>query len=730
MKCVPSCCVLNLEKKDAQCCDVSESRARKVANIISILLGVLILSAGIVGVVLFGAELGMMYSILVIGLSVAVGFLLLTVGASCLTCRALISKARASGFVPVKKYIDEEKVLKLKQNISENKAVVASAEDNLNSIVSKYQKAQDEHKKLLTQKTEAKSKLENANQEMVRAKNNFESASEKFQKQIELISSSGGGGGTPSSKEKSLNDLQQEVVKAKQELANKTTAYQEAQARYNTILQQIEDIFTLVDVQLVLPACNKLQEALCALVTSSSSLIDVLEARIIGMQTEMMQKTNRILELERKVQELESKGQSHDGLVKELNTQINSLRKEKVVLEEAQEKKIRELLKEKEKQINTLTTSIKKLQNEKTRGVLETKMSELERELQKEKTRLEEKEKELSALQKKMDEQITELQKKLDQQSEASTSEREILIQEQTRLRKELSEAREKVAKLTKEVGITRALEEKNKNLTTLLQQEKKERTAEQEQQKTLLNTLQQELNQNKLKISSYITRDQEQQKSIQEKEAELAKLKFTLSLYERMVSDIEKKLEKKKSKELSSYLEAKEKLSSLTGGTVHYTRVQVGDITNTELYKKISDQETEIGGLKDTIIQKENQHREEIAVLKEAHRVEIAKLRAELEEQISNYKEQIQDYKAKVHELKAKVTATRQDLTASIETTQLQAKVIIEKDEEIKALREQVVQLTKDAAKSGAVVETMSLALNPKQRSTLLAISGKDDDE
>ncbi|WP_375797202.1 hypothetical protein O1W70_04095 [Chlamydia sp. 16-02] len=194
MKCVPSCCVLNLEKKDAQCCDVSESRARKVANIISILLGVLILSAGIVGVVLFGAELGMMYSILVIGLSVAVGFLLLTVGASCLTCRALISKARASGFVPVKKYIDEEKVLKLKQNISENKAVVASAEDNLNSIVSKYQKAQDEHKKLLTQKTEAKSKLENANQEMVRAKNNFESASEKFQKQIELISSSGGGG--------------------------------------------------------------------------------------------------------------------------------------------------------------------------------------------------------------------------------------------------------------------------------------------------------------------------------------------------------------------------------------------------------------------------------------------------------------------------------------------------------------------------------------------------------
>ncbi|MFJ1509571.1 hypothetical protein [Chlamydia sp. 16-02] len=473
-----------------------------------------------------------------------------------------------------------------------------------------------------------------------------------------------------------------------------------------------------------------MQEALCALVTSSSSLIDVLEARIIGMQTEMMQKTNRILELERKVQELESKGQSHDGLVKELNTQINSLRKEKVVLEEAQEKKIRELLKEKEKQINTLTTSIKKLQNEKTRGVLETKMSELERELQKEKTRLEEKEKELSALQKKMDEQITELQKKLDQQSEASTSEREILIQEQTRLRKELSEAREKVAKLTKEVGITRALEEKNKNLTTLLQQEKKERTAEQEQQKTLLNTLQQELNQNKLKISSYITRDQEQQKSIQEKEAELAKLKFTLSLYERMVSDIEKKLEKKKSKELSSYLEAKEKLSSLTGGTVHYTRVQVGDITNTELYKKISDQETEIGGLKDTIIQKENQHREEIAVLKEAHRVEIAKLRAELEEQISNYKEQIQDYKAKVHELKAKVTATRQDLTASIETTQLQAKVIIEKDEEIKALREQVVQLTKDAAKSGAVVETMSLALNPKQRSTLLAISGKDDDE
>ncbi|SYX09256.1 hypothetical protein C834K_0816 [Chlamydia poikilotherma] len=117
-----------------------------------------------------------------------------------------------------------------------------------------------------------------------------------------------------------FNGLQQNVAKANKELVDKTTAYQKALSLYNTILQQIEDISTLIDVQLILSVCNELQEALYDLMMNDSSPIDVLKALIIHIQTEGIGKTNRILKWRK----------SHYRFIKELNNQINSFQKEKL----------------------------------------------------------------------------------------------------------------------------------------------------------------------------------------------------------------------------------------------------------------------------------------------------------------------------------------------------------------------------------------------------------------
>ncbi|QVE49323.1 hypothetical protein SBV42_00880 [Chlamydia crocodili] len=189
MKNVPSC-RSDVELTCVQRCCFSESRVHKVANVVAIVVGLLILAGGLVCSVLFGAELGMFYTMIVLGISVAVGILLLTSGV-CLSCRALASKTRKIDRKDLPKY--DSQISKIKQEITETTKIISKAEEDISRLFDEYNKVKLEHKSLVGSKNQASKKLEIASKKCSEARTDLNSLLEKLQKDS---SSSGGGGVT------------------------------------------------------------------------------------------------------------------------------------------------------------------------------------------------------------------------------------------------------------------------------------------------------------------------------------------------------------------------------------------------------------------------------------------------------------------------------------------------------------------------------------------------------
>ncbi|WP_434698665.1 hypothetical protein SBV47_00005 [Chlamydia crocodili] len=190
MRSVPSRDFNLIDVVRVQHCCFNESRAHKVANIIVIVIGLLILAAGLVCSVLFGAELGTLYTMTTLGVSVCVGVLLLTIGASCLSCRTLVSKTRAMVTNRSTKYNSE--ISKIKQEISETATLIDLEEKKLLKLIEEYNKNKFEHARLLSDKNQASKELEIASKKCSEARTDLNSLLEKLQKDS---SSSGGGGG-------------------------------------------------------------------------------------------------------------------------------------------------------------------------------------------------------------------------------------------------------------------------------------------------------------------------------------------------------------------------------------------------------------------------------------------------------------------------------------------------------------------------------------------------------
>ncbi|BAE80987.1 hypothetical protein [Chlamydia felis Fe/C-56] len=98
MVCASLCCYLKSENSEKRCCNFSASRVRLVATIVSVMVSLLMLSGAITLAILFGAQLGILYSTVIIGLSVVIGILLITASLKCFTCLALVPQSpRISG---------------------------------------------------------------------------------------------------------------------------------------------------------------------------------------------------------------------------------------------------------------------------------------------------------------------------------------------------------------------------------------------------------------------------------------------------------------------------------------------------------------------------------------------------------------------------------------------------------------------------------------------------------
>ncbi|WP_348663055.1 hypothetical protein [Chlamydia vaughanii] len=591
MKCLPSCCQVNLENKGTQCCDVSESRARKIASIITVVVGVLLAIAGVVATVLFGPELGMLYSALIIGLSVAIGLVLLSIGSSCLTCRALVSKVRSSGFIPQTRYDDDTTLNSLKQRVDECKVAVVSVEEELAASLDQYDETKAAYAKVVGEKKQAENKMLTCKVSLDKAKENLNKAMEDGKSDTALQDTR----------------KREDLAAFARVVGVKTNEYQAAVSSYNDVCKRLEAL--IPGLQVTVPLAKRLKDAMKELFGAYKSLLHYLDNRLVESHTQILKLTNKVMELESRIKELTVSGKTKDATITALEDQLRCLRKEREDAELAHQERLAALAKEKEVALAKLEATIQKLKTEKARGVLQDRIFSLETQLKEEKDAV----------------------ASLEQQLRVEKEQAQQILQDQEMLRAELEERNLKIIALTEEVTATRALKIENENLKVLLQQEKDARAAEEKAQQQLRDALNDVVKRHDVKVNSLTSANVELQQTVEAQKQEVDKLKNTLVLYERLVTHFEAKLEKKKHKDLNAFQTAKASLKAGLGmGTSSsYTREQIGDVGSAELYKQITGLEEEVSNLK---AQLEKQQKEFEKVLQEKEE-ELNKLKAELQE-------------------------------------------------------------------------------------------------
>ncbi|MEF9497025.1 hypothetical protein [Chlamydia sp. 04-14] len=439
---------------------ISESRTHKVANIIAIIFGILILAAGLACSVLFGAELGMLYTMVALGASVAVGVLLLSLGASCLTCRSLTSKTIRieKKDEPKRRYIDDTKISNLKQNIVSNSGGIEEARKNLDKVVEDYEKARSEYKELIKKRDDANKEMLDASKRYAKARTKLGTVSEKIKQQTLLDADLSRRSGVASSK--GWDSLQRDVTTSKNDLETAEAAYQGAVAAFEAANQAVIEKEKSLEVQLLVPAYTTLQDLLTKQVRDCTSLIDSLEEKILELQTSILDLTNQEVELRARIRELESKNAADVAAKEDLEKALAVLRQSKDDLQKELEAKIAQLVQEKIEVSEQLNDEIRKLKEDRARCVLEGKVDELEKEIRTWRENVDSKSKE-----------IEDLREALRNINAKSEQERSALQTEIEKLLAQLKEANQKILQLTEISNQVNIVNDKNR----ILQQQLKE---------------------------------------------------------------------------------------------------------------------------------------------------------------------------------------------------------------------------------------------------------------
>ncbi|SYX09257.1 chromosome segregation protein SMC,IncA protein [Chlamydia poikilotherma] len=589
---------------------ISESRTHKVANIIAIIFGILILAAGLACSVLFGAELGMLYTMVVLGASVAVGILLVSLGASCLTCRSLTSNTIRieKKDEPKRRYIDDAQISNLKQNIVSTSGGIDQARKNLDKVIEDYNQAKSEYKELVKKRDDANKEMGDASKKYAKARTKLATVSEKIKQQTLLDADLSRRSGITSSKV--WESLQRDVTACKNDLEAAEAAYQGAVSAFEAANQAVIEKEKSLEVQLLVPAYTILQDLLTKQVRDCTNLIDSLEEKILDLQTRILDLTNQEVELRARIRELEAKNAADEAAKDELEKALAELRQSKDDLQKELEAKIAQLVQEKIEVSEQLNDEIRKLKEDRARCVLEGKVDELEKEIRTWREDVDSKIKEIEELR----EALRNANAKSEQERSALQAEIEKLIAQQR-------QANQKILQLTEisnQVNIVndrnkilqqqlKEAQEKNKqeailhkqhldSLKQLHSQEKDEIKAQYEKKlNDLKKTLQEEKTQLETDKADFVRKYnvannelEQKNKELNTQEQEIIRLKNTLVLYQAMVSSYEEKITKLKSSELEKFKKDKLTLQNVTEGSIHYTKADVSGfqkiLTQTQL--------------------------------------------------------------------------------------------------------------------------------------------------
>ncbi|WP_434678112.1 hypothetical protein SBV43_00005 [Chlamydia crocodili] len=318
MKSVPSCNSLDIVHTRSN--SFIDSRAYKVANLVAMIFGLLILAAGIACTIIFGVELGSLYTMVTLGVSIAVGSILLTIGASCLGFRSLFNKTHR-----IDRTAEDTKIVKLKQEIFKSTSQIEEEEKKLLKLSEEYKKVHLELKTLLKKKDQASKKLEEVNEKYTEARADLNSLLEKIQKDS---SSSGGGGGGD------LLGLKKALITSKKTLENAFSTYQKTLATVENINKDIHQKEQSLENLHLVSSYQHFQSLLKKQISSCSSLIDILEHRVCDLQTHLRTIQEEELKLKQRLQQIQSGGSDFSdsfdkAAIEKLKKEIDLLNREK-----------------------------------------------------------------------------------------------------------------------------------------------------------------------------------------------------------------------------------------------------------------------------------------------------------------------------------------------------------------------------------------------------------------
>ncbi|WP_366223656.1 IncA family protein [Chlamydia buteonis] len=312
MKCVSPCFYLKLENSEDRCCNFPDSRVHFLTTIVSLIASLLIITGAIAAVILFGAQLGVLCSTVIMGISVAIGVLLFSASLKCFSCHAVISQSqRFSENIP-RSYVNDSRFSEATALTEES---VEAIERELRTLLSEHEQERLAYQCFISQRDLAKISMDSAREE-------FDNAYTDFQRFQGLLIVEDG------------SNLSNECQESLSRFREKSMDYGRSIRRYEDLLQQIQSHQDLIDFRKIAPVYEQVRVLLQArdeAQTRIRSLEDALSLR--NREFAILSSMGR--DLQSSIEKLQNTQTVNQGTIRALQMRLEEVGKNRNSLEEA-----------------------------------------------------------------------------------------------------------------------------------------------------------------------------------------------------------------------------------------------------------------------------------------------------------------------------------------------------------------------------------------------------------
>ncbi|MEF9497016.1 IncA family protein [Chlamydia sp. 04-14] len=314
MKCASPCFYLKLENSDDRCCNFLDSRVRLIATIVSIIASLLIVAGAIATIVLFGSQLGLLYSTIIIGVSVAIGVLLFSASFRCFTCCALIPRSPHISENTPRSYVHDSETSQISSTPYENRERV---EQHLQDVLSEYDQAHTAYQDLISQRERSITRLRTAREAYDNANADYQRFADQYANVEDLTS---------------ISQRSQECFTT---LREKCLEYVESAYAHEGILEQISAMHDLLDFQKVASAYEQVNTLLREREENSQERICALENQLTLRNRDLEELSKMESELQSSIRELQKTHEANQGTIRALQIRLEEVSKSKGVLDNA-----------------------------------------------------------------------------------------------------------------------------------------------------------------------------------------------------------------------------------------------------------------------------------------------------------------------------------------------------------------------------------------------------------